>query len=116
MMTHPSTAEGRVFHSSPSANIRVRAARVILAGAATVATLALFSAVSPASAGAARPVRTATAPVAPQFAPGTVGGDVIAVDDDGSSAPPGDTGGGVNDQGQDSGDIFTQNAQDQSTA
>lgn len=40
---------------------------------------------------------------------------VIAADDD-TSAPPGDTGGGVNDQGQNSGDVFTQNAQDQSTA
>jgi hypothetical protein len=116
MTTHPSTADGRVFHSSPSTHVRVRAARVILAVAVTVAILALFSALSPASAGTAGPVWTATAPVAPQFAPGTVGGDVIAVDDDDSSAPPGDTGGGVNDQGQDSGDIFTQNAQDQSTA
>jgi hypothetical protein len=44
-----------------------------------------------------------------------VGGGIIAVDDDTSGAP-GDTGGGVNDQGQTSGDIFTQNAQDQSTA
>ena len=44
-----------------------------------------------------------------------VGGHVIAVDDDSGSAP-GDTGGGVNDQGQTSGDEFTQNAQDQSTA
>jgi hypothetical protein len=50
---------------------------------------------------------SATAPVSVLATPSTVGGSVIAVDD---------TGGGVNDQGQTSGDIFTQNAQDQSTA
>ena len=42
-------------------------------------------------------------------------GRIVVVDDD-TGAPPGDTGGGVNDQGQTSGDEFTQNAQDQSTA
>jgi hypothetical protein len=63
-------------------------ARVIFAGAATIATLSLF-----------------TAPLA-QAAPSTgSGGRVVTVDD-----------GGVNDNGQTSGDIFTQNAQDQSTA
>jgi hypothetical protein len=75
-------------------------ARLIFAGAVTIATLALFGAASPASAATA---------------PNSESGRVIAVDDD-SSAPPGDTGGGVNDQGQTSGDTFTQNAQDQSTA
>jgi hypothetical protein len=71
--------------------------QVIFAGAATVATLALFSAARPGAA------ETATAPFGPQFAqtaPST-GGSVIAVDDDTNPS---------------SGDIFTQNAQDQSTA
>jgi hypothetical protein len=101
-------------------NTPSRVAQVIFAGAATVATVALFSAASPGSAAttvASGSVR-ATAPVSPQFplsAPSMVGGSVIAVDDD-SSAAPDDTGGGVNDQGQTSGDVFTQNAQDQSTA
>jgi hypothetical protein len=75
-------------------------ARVIFVGAATIATLALFGAASPAGAATA---------------PNTESGRVIVVDDD-TSAPPDDTGGGVNDQGQTSGDTFTQNAQDQSTA
>ncbi len=100
--------------------------QVLFAGAATVATLALFSAAQPGTAGPAvasgsvRLVDQATdlpAPAAAPFGPqlsqtapsvGGAGGNVIAVDDD--------TGGGVNDNGQTSGDIFTQNAQDQSTA
>jgi hypothetical protein len=88
-------------------------AQVLFAGAATTATLALFSVAS--SGGAETAVASgsvrATALVSPQFplaAPSVAGGVIIAVDDD--------TGGGVNDQGQTSGDIFTQNAQDQSTA
>jgi hypothetical protein len=71
-------------------------------GAATVATLALFGAALPGDAEG-------------HAASSGVGGTVIAVDDDSSSAPD-DSGGGVNDQGQTSGDVFTQNAQDQSTA
>lgn len=76
--------------------------KVIFAGAATVATLALF--------GAARPVATEAAAVPvglqfPQTAAGGPGNGGFATDDN-----------GVNDNGQTSGDIFTQNAQDQSTA
>jgi hypothetical protein len=88
---------------------RVRVAQVIVAGAATIATHGLFSAVSAGSAAtavAAAPVG-ATASVSSQPAPIVAGGRVIAVDDNGNS---------VNDQGQTSGDEFTQNAQDQSTA
>jgi hypothetical protein len=81
--------------------------RLILAGAATISALAIFGAV-PAHA------ETAIAPGS-AHAPASVGARVVAVDDD-SGGAPGDTGGGVNDQGQTSGDIFTQNAQDQSTA
>jgi hypothetical protein len=82
-------------------------AQVLFAGAATTATLALFSAASPGSAETAVASGSvqATAPVSPQL-------PLAAA----SMVAPGDTGGGVNDQGQTSGDIFTQNAQDQSTA
>ncbi len=69
-------------------------AQVLFAGAAITATLTLLSAASPGSAETA-------------VASGSVRATAF-VDDD--------TGGGVNDQGQTSGDIFTQNAQDQSTA
>jgi hypothetical protein len=65
----------------------------LFAGAAAIATLALVGTASPSSAEVA-------------LASGTAG-RVIAIDDDGNS---------VNDHGQTSGDIFTQNAQDQSTA
>jgi hypothetical protein len=74
--------------------------QVILAGAAAVATFALLSTALPLSSDTA----AASGPF-PLAAPSMVGGGVIAVDDT-----------GVNDQGQTSGDIFTQNAQDQSTA
>jgi hypothetical protein len=74
--------------------------QLIFAGAATVATLALFSAAPQGVANAAAPSGPQYAQVAP-----SAGGSFIAVDD-----------GGVNDNGQTSGDIFTQNAQDQSTA
>jgi hypothetical protein len=111
MTRKPASTNERVVNSADTRRKRVRVAQVIFAGAATIATLALFSATSSGSdetAVASGSVR-ATAPVSPQ------GGSVIAVDDD-SSAAPDDTGGGVNDQGQTSGDTFTQNAQDQSTA
>jgi hypothetical protein len=75
--------------------------QLIFAGAAAVATLALFSAAPQGEANAAAP----SGPHYAQVAPGANGGSFIAVDDD-----------GVNDNGQTSGDIFTQNAQDQSTA
>ena len=64
---------------------------VTLAGAAAVAALALFSAAQ-----SGNPASVAAGPPAAR---------IITVDD-----------GGVNDNGQTSGDIFTQNAQDQSTA
>lgn len=73
----------------------ISAVQLIFAGAATVATFALFN-VAQAS---ASPAAIASPPSA------TAGG--FATDDPGNS---------VNDNGQTSGDIFTQNAQDQSTA
>ncbi len=54
--------------------------------------------------GIATPHATAAPP-----ASGPNNGRIVVVDD-------GDDGNNVNDQGQNSGDIFTQNAQDQSTA
>ena len=86
--------------------------QVMFAGAATIAALTLFSAASPGSAETAMASVSAgpSTPFSPQSPPaasGMVGGRVIAVDDNGDS---------VNDQGQTSGDVFTQNAQDQSTA
>ena len=67
---------------------QIPTARVIFAGGATIAALTAFT------------------PQLAQTAPSTGGGGrVVSVDD-----------GGVNDNGQTSGDIFTQNAQDQSTA
>ena len=63
------------------------AAQLIFAGAATVATFALFN--------AAQPAAVIAAPAN--------GGHVVAVNDDDNNNPS-------------SGDIFTQNAQDQSTA
>jgi hypothetical protein len=81
-------------HQINSADVRrrqIRLMQALFAGAATVATLALFSA----------------GPSDPQTAVASgAAGSIIAVDD----------GSGVNDQGQTGGDIFTQNAQDQSTA
>ncbi|HWS92109.1 MAG TPA: hypothetical protein VN255_18265 [Mycobacterium sp.] len=72
----------------------------MFAGAAAVATLALFSAARPGDADTA----LATGPQFAQTAPDGAGAGGLAADD------------GVNDNGQTSGDIFTQNAQDQSTA
>jgi hypothetical protein len=77
-------------HGNPSARRRLRAAQLILAGAAAAATLALF--------GAAQPACTATV-----FAAGPSATAPFATDDTNF----------VNDNGQTSGDIFTQNAQDQ---
>jgi hypothetical protein len=109
MTNKPITADGRdVINSADTRRRQIRVAQLIFAGAAAIATLAPFSAASPGNAGTALASGSvsATAPVSVQATPSTVGGRVIAVDDTG----------GVNDQGQTSGDIFTQNAQDQSTA
>jgi hypothetical protein len=94
MTTNPSltsTHENRL----PAARRRqIRWLQVLLAGAATAAAVALFNATPSVLAGAV---------VASGSAPGIT---VSPVDDTNF----------VNDQGQNSGDIFTQNAQDQSTA
>ncbi|MGO9385745.1 MAG: hypothetical protein ACLP4W_27600 [Mycobacterium sp.] len=91
------------WHDINSADARrrpIRVMQVIFAGAATIATLALFSAARPGD------TQAVVASQLPQSAQNVAGGSVVAVDDNG----------GVNDNGQTSGDIFTQNAQDQSTA
>jgi hypothetical protein len=89
---------GHEIHSADAQRRRIRVMQLIFAGAATVATLALFSAARPGDADTA----VATGPQSVQTAPSGAGaGGVIAVDDDTNPS---------------SGDIFTQNAQDQSTA
>jgi len=75
------------------------------AGAATVATLALFGAAQPG--GAATVAAPGTVHLA--GAPGVTGAGGLATDGFDGTA-------GVNDNGQTEGDTFTQNAQDQSTA
>ena len=76
------------------------AARAIFAGAATIATLGLFSV---AQSGTAEAAAAPSAPQVAQIAVSTTAGRVITVNDDDNFNPS-------------SGDIFTQNAQDQSTA
>jgi hypothetical protein len=109
-----------IAHDINSAGARrrqIRLMQMILAGAATVAALAVSNAARPGDADTvvasdsthlleqvSEPPAPPTAPLAPQLpqaAPSAPGGDVIAVDDDTNPS---------------SGDIFTQNAQDQSTA
>ncbi|OBF46319.1 hypothetical protein A5787_11120 [Mycobacterium sp. 852002-50816_SCH5313054-b] len=77
-------------HINPSRRRRICATQLIFAGAAAAAMLALF--------GAAQPTRTAS-----DFASGPSAAAQFATDDTNF----------VNDNGQTSGDIFTQNAQDQ---
>jgi hypothetical protein len=98
-----------IGHHTNSADARrrqIRLMQVLFAGAATVATLALFSA-GPSDTtnvvASGPPPATVTGPQLPQAAPIASGaaGNIIAVDDDTNPS---------------SGDIFTQNAQDQSTA
>jgi hypothetical protein len=71
--------------------------QVIFAGAAAVATLALFGVTQPGTTG----VATGSTPP-PGLTASVTSGTIVAVDDD--------------DTNPSSGDIFTQNAQDQSTA
>ncbi|SPM34690.1 Mycobacterium rhizamassiliense ORFan [Mycobacterium rhizamassiliense] len=94
-------------HDAPVADARrrqIRTMQLLFAGAAAVATLALFGTAQPGGA----TVSLASAGTPHVSINGGGAGGVKAVNDD---SP-----GGVNDQGQTSGDIFTQNAQDQSTA
>jgi hypothetical protein len=72
-------------------------AQLVFAGVATVATLALFGTARPADAG------TVVASGSVQLSDQAGGGSIIAVNDDSPDNPS-------------SGDIFTQNAEDQSTA
>ena len=105
MTNKAATTNGHVINSADARRRQIRVAQVIFAGAATIATLALFSAASPGNAETAVasgsvPAIAPVSPQSPQAAPSMVGGSVIAVDDTNPS----------------SGDVFTQNAQDQSTA
>jgi hypothetical protein len=81
---------GHENNPSDTRRRQIRLMQVLFAGAATVAALALFS--------ASRPLDTGTA-----VASGPSATAPFATDDTNF----------VNDQGQTSGDIFTQNAQDQ---
>ncbi|SPM40495.1 Mycobacterium numidiamassiliense ORFan [Mycobacterium numidiamassiliense] len=102
MSTNPSTADLHKIRTVDARRRQIRLMQVILAGAATVATLALFGPAQPGgSAVASGPTPAGTSIV--QNGGGAGGGRVIAVDDNDQNNPS-------------SGDIFTQNAQDQSTA
>jgi hypothetical protein len=94
MTNDPSTTDVREIRSVDASRRQTRLLQALFAGAATVAAFVLFSTAKPGDAGTA---------VASGSAPGIT---VVPVDDTNF----------VNDQGQTSGDIFTQNAQDQSTA
>ncbi len=106
------TTNGHETYAADARRRRIRV-QVIFAGAAAVATLALFGAARPgdATTGVAMGSITlpglpasAAAPFGPQVTPIGSGsaGRIVAVNDD--------------DTNPSSGDIFTQNAQDQSTA
>jgi hypothetical protein len=87
-------------HQINSADVRrrqIRVMQVLFAGAAAAATLALFGAAQPGDTG------TAVASGSVHLSNQAGGGRIIAVNDDDVFNPS-------------SGDIFTQNAQDQSTA
>jgi hypothetical protein len=101
------TITGPEINPADARRRQIRMAQMVFAGSATIATLALFSAAQPGDAGTAVASGSvpATAPVGLKAAPAGASPVVVDVDD-----------GGVNDNGQTSGDIFTQNAQDQSTA
>jgi hypothetical protein len=91
---------GHETNPSDARRRQIRLMQVIFAGAAAVAALTLF--------GAARPgcgdTAVATGLQFAQTPPDWAGAGGFATDE------------GVNDNGQTSGDIFTQNAQNQSTA
>jgi hypothetical protein len=105
MTNNRSATNGHEINSADARRGQIRLTQAIFAGAAAVATFALFSAVQPGEGGTA--TASASAPSGPQTAPsmggggGFAGSRVIAVDDNTNPS---------------SGDIFTQNAQDQSTA
>jgi hypothetical protein len=93
-----------IAHETKPADTRrrqIRLMQVMFAGAAAVATLTLLNAAPPSGAGTV----VASGSQVLQAPPSGTRAGIITVDD-----------GGVNDNGQTSGDIFTQNAQDQSTA
>lgn len=99
MTTNPST----LSHNATPADARrrqIRAMQLLFAGAAAVATLALFGAAQPGDSTVS--VASSGAPHVSTNGGGGAGG-VKAVNDDDVNNP-------------DSGDVFTQNAQDQSTA
>jgi hypothetical protein len=91
MTNKRSTIDGHEIDLADARRRQIRMAHMVFAGAAAVAALTLF--------GVARPGDAGTVVAAPATNSGT-GSKVINVDDNNPS----------------SGDIFTQNAQDQSTA
>jgi hypothetical protein len=101
MSTNPSTADLHEIRTVDARRRQIRLMQLVFAGAATVATLALFGTAQPGgSAVASGPTPAGTSVVQNG---GGAGGGFIAVNDDDNTNPS-------------SGDIFTQNAQDQSTA
>jgi hypothetical protein len=94
MTTNPSLTSAHENRLTAARRRQIRWLQLLFAGAAAAAAVALFD---------ATPSVVAGAVVASGSAPGIT---VSPVDDTNF----------VNDQGQNSGDIFTQNAQDQSTA
>jgi hypothetical protein len=102
------TYNGHQINSADARRRQIRLMQVLFAGAATVATLALFSAgpsdTNNAVASGPAPA-AASGPQSPQAASLGSGaaGNIIAVNDDDVFNPS-------------DGDVFTQNAQDQSTA
>ena len=104
MTNERSTPHANESNSADARRRQIRVMQLLFAGAAAVATLALFSAAGPSDtdANTASGPAPLTAPIGMQLAQNTSGAaSAINVDDDTNPS---------------SGDIFTQNAQDQSTA
>jgi hypothetical protein len=91
------------INSAGARRRQIRLLQTMFAAAAAGATLTLFGSAPPGDVESVAPSGSA-----PHAAPSVVGNGGFGADGFGD--------GGVNDNGQTSGDIFTQNAQDQSTA
>lgn len=100
MTSNRSTISGHEINSADVRRRQIRLIQVLFAGAAAVATFALFSA---GSSNAETAVAAGSVRLTDQATASGTAGRVIAVNDDDVNNPS-------------SGDIFTQNAQDQSTA
>jgi hypothetical protein len=102
MTKNPAPADIHEIRSVDARRRQIRLMQVLFAGAAAVATLALFGAAQPGGMAVASGPAPASTSVAQ---PATSGSNpnIIAVNDNDNNNPS-------------SGDVFTQNAQDQSTA